>query len=89
MIKRRSLLLVLSCLVCILYANRPMEYLDRGLVAMEANDGVYLSWRILGVDSMNVGFNLYRNGEKINASLITESSNYQDVSLIHFEKVCL
>lgn len=41
-----------------------MEYLDRVLIAMEANDGIYLSWRMLGIDSMNVGFNLYRNEEK-------------------------
>ena len=57
---------------------RQMEYLDRGLVAVKISGGVYLSWRYLGTDSPAVGFNLYRNGTKINASPITASTNYTD-----------
>jgi hypothetical protein len=55
-----------------------MEYLDRGLVAVKVSGGVYLSWRYLGTDDPSTGFNLYRNGVKINASLITTSTNYTD-----------
>ena len=60
------------------YAKRPMEYLDRALVAMEVRNAVYLSWRMLGTDAPDIGFNLYRNGEKINVQPITESTNYTD-----------
>lgn len=59
---------------------RQVEALDRGLVAMSANRGVYLSWRYLGTDSTEVGFNIYRDGTKINDALITNSTNYQDAS---------
>ncbi|XAW89851.1 rhamnogalacturonan lyase [Vibrio sp. CDRSL-10 TSBA] len=58
--------------------TRPMEYLDRGLVALERSDGVYLSWRMLGADNRDIGFNLYRNGEQINTTPITTSTNYLD-----------
>lgn len=61
-------------------ATRKMEYLDRGLVAMETSSGVYLSWRMLGTDSSDIGFNLYRNGVKITSSPITTSTNYLDTS---------
>jgi hypothetical protein len=55
-----------------------MEYLDRGLVAVKISGGVYLSWRYLGTDDPSVGFNLYRNGTKINNTPITTSTNYTD-----------
>lgn len=59
---------------------RQVEALDRGLVAIKTTKGIYLSWRYLGTDSSSVGFNIYRNGTKINSSLITNSTNYLDAS---------
>lgn len=42
-------------------AQRQMEYLDRGLVAIPSNEGgVFVSWRLLGTDADDMGFNLYR-----------------------------
>ena len=61
-------------------AQRPMEYLNRGMVGLEVSNGVFLSWRMLGTDAPNVGFNLYRNGAKINSTPITTSTNYVDGS---------
>ncbi|WP_319005783.1 OmpL47-type beta-barrel domain-containing protein [Metabacillus niabensis] len=58
--------------------KKQMETLDRGLVAMKTEEGVYIGWRFLGTDSKNVSFNLYRNSEKINSSPITSSTNYVD-----------
>ena len=58
--------------------KRPMEYLDRGLVALELKDGVFLSWRMLGTDRPEVGFHLSRNGKRITSEPITESTNYLD-----------
>ena len=54
---------------------RQVEALDRGLIAVSAWDGVFLSWRFLGTDPEDIGFNVYRNGEKINDDLITNSTN--------------
>lgn len=49
------------------FKQRQMEYLDRGLVAVKTNEGVFVSWRWLGTESNTVKYNLYRDGEKINA----------------------
>ena len=42
-----------------------MEYLDRGLAAVQTDDGVFLSWRLLGTEAYDTVFSVYRNGEKI------------------------
>ena len=44
---------------------RPVEYLDRGLVAAETSDGIFLSWRFLGNEPDGISWNVYRDGEKI------------------------
>lgn len=59
---------------------RQVENLDRGLVAIKTSSGVYLSWRYLGTDSSSIGFYIYRNGSKVNSSLLTSSTNYLDAS---------
>jgi len=56
-----------------------MEFLDRGLVAVKVSNGVFLSWRMLGTDSRNIAFNIYRNKSTlVNSAPITESTNYLD-----------
>ncbi|HEX2926511.1 MAG TPA: hypothetical protein VHP38_09700 [Ruminiclostridium sp.] len=57
---------------------RQMEYLDRGIVAVKVSNGVFISWRMLGTDPEDIGFNIYRDGKKINSSLITSVTNYVD-----------
>jgi rhamnogalacturonan endolyase len=57
-----------------------MEYLNRGVMAVKTNSGVYLSWRWLGTDVPSTGFNIYRNGVKITASPIVSSTNFTDGS---------
>lgn len=61
-------------------AAKQMEYLDRGVVAIRSADGVYVGWRMLGDDPANIGFNVYRNGTRLNNSPITNSTNYFDAS---------
>lgn len=83
--KKQVLFFLFVCFTMISAANsRPMEYLDRGLVAMEVENGVnskiYLSWRMLGIDPVNIGFNLYRNGQRINFLPLTKTTNYEDLS---------
>ena len=54
-----------------------MEKLDRGLVALPAQDlGIFLCWRLLGTDSKNVCFDVERDG-KIIAHQV-KLTNYTD-----------
>ena len=77
----RCLLFVL-CLyqLSTIQAQRQMEKLDRGLVAVKVNNGVFLSWRVFGTDPKEVAFNIYRNGTKVNTSPITGATNMVDAS---------
>ncbi len=59
--------------------GRQMEALGRGLVAVKTGDGVFLSWRLLGTESYDTSFNVYRNGSLI-ASNISGSTNYLDTA---------
>ena len=55
-------------------AQRVMEKLDRGLVAVKSSEGVFLSWRILGEEYYDVEYNVYRDGSKINATPLSVSN---------------
>lgn len=60
-------------------AQRKVEKLNRGLIAMRTNTSqVYLSWRLLGTESTETSFNLYRNGKKINTSPISKTTDFVD-----------
>ncbi|MEE0996333.1 MAG: T9SS type A sorting domain-containing protein [Paludibacteraceae bacterium] len=74
-------LLLIALLLCswsLSAASRQMEYLDRGVVAVKVNNGVFLSWRYLGTDDPSVGFNIYRDGTKVNDAPVTTKTNYLD-----------
>lgn len=60
------------------YSKRQMEGLDRGLVAVASQGGVFLSWRMFATDPADISFNIYRNGIKVNNSPIHTSTNYFD-----------
>ncbi|WP_408960703.1 rhamnogalacturonan lyase [Natrinema sp. 74] len=55
-----------------------MESLDRGLVAVPVEDGVLVRWRLLGTEPIDLGFHVFRNGERVNNKPITESTNFLD-----------
>jgi len=64
-------------------AQRQMENLTRGIVAVKQTNSVYVSWRLFGTDPETVTFNLYRmtdGGEPVmvNEKPIAESTNYMD-----------
>ncbi len=60
-------------------AQRQMEKLGRGVVAINQGDGeVYVGWRMLGTDPNNIAFNVYRNSTRVNSQPITESTNLID-----------
>ena len=63
------------------HAQRQMEKLDRGVIAMRnSSSATFVSWRVLGLDSASTTYNLYRstNGGaavKVNASPLTVSNH--------------
>ncbi len=65
-------------------AQRQMERLDRGVVAVhDSNGDVFVSWRLLGTDRPDVGFNLYRQSEgaaaeRLNDQPLTGGTNFLD-----------
>jgi hypothetical protein len=60
---------------------KQMEYLNRGVIAVRSSaTKVYIGWRLLGTDSANATFNIYRNGILLNSSPISTSTNYEDVT---------
>lgn len=71
-----SLLLLLLTITS--FAQRVVDRLDRGLVAMKVSNGVFLSWRILGEEYYDVEYNVYRGTTKLNDTPLTVS-NYTDL----------
>ncbi|WP_408960705.1 rhamnogalacturonan lyase [Natrinema sp. 74] len=55
-----------------------MESLGRGLVAVPVEGGVLVRWRLLGTEPVDLGFHVFRDGERVNDEPITESTNFLD-----------
>ncbi|MCR4854174.1 MAG: autotransporter-associated beta strand repeat-containing protein [Prevotella sp.] len=58
-------------------AQRATDKLNRGLIAVKTDAGVFCSWRILGEEYYDVKYNVYRDGTKLNAEPLNVS-NYVD-----------
>ena len=60
--------------------DRSMEWLDRGLVAVRAQEGgIFLSWRLLATEyGQDIAFHVYRNGAKITSEPLTTKTNLVD-----------
>ena len=58
--------------------ERQAEYLDRAPVAVHADNGVLVSWRMLGTDPDDISFHVYRDGERITEEPIESSTNLLD-----------
>ncbi|BBE23541.1 rhamnogalacturonan exolyase YesX [Arthrobacter sp. MN05-02] len=57
---------------------RQVEHLDRAPVAVMTEGGVYIGWRMLGLDADSIGFHVYRDGVRITDTPITGSTNLLD-----------
>ena len=78
--KKLLLSIVLVCMsVASAVAQRMTDALDRGLVAIQTDGGVFCSWRILAEEYYDVTYNLYRDGVKVNQEPLTVS-NYTDAA---------
>ena len=66
------------------FAQRQMERLGRGVVAVNQGDGkVFVGWRLLGNDPDAIAFNVYRAADsgrpvKLNDKPITEATSFVD-----------
>ncbi|MCR4918685.1 MAG: carbohydrate-binding protein [Prevotella sp.] len=77
--KHRLLLsaVLLSVLAPSARAQRVVDKLQRGIVAVPVSGGNLVSWRILGEEYYDTQYNLYRNGTKLNSTPLSVS-NYKD-----------
>ena len=89
--KKTLIIMLLACLTGVSYAQRVVDKLNRGLVAVPQGDkigqddrygmsgtGIFVSWRILPTEYYDTKYNLYRGTTKIASNLTV--SNYQDDS---------
>lgn len=81
--KTRKLLLYFCLILFFLIAKsasaqRPMEKLDRGVVAQKVSNGVYVNWRITSDEWNNTSYKVYRDGTLIYSTTATQASNYLD-----------
>jgi rhamnogalacturonan endolyase len=80
-------IIITSLLSITLHAQRQMEYLNRGIVAMPDGKGnIFVSWRLLATDAPEVSFNLYRsvnnaNTTRLNATPITTATAWLDETI--------
>lgn len=69
---------MLFCFVCANgFAQRVTDKLNRGLIAMKVEGGIFLSWRIYGEEYYGTEFYVYRDGTKLNDKPIAVS-NFTD-----------
>jgi rhamnogalacturonan endolyase len=57
---------------------KQVERLNRGLISVRSGTANLVSWRLLGNEAANTGFNVYRGTTKVNAAPITGSTNLLD-----------
>ena len=65
--------------------SRVEEQLDRGLVAVRRPEGVYIGWRLLRRDPMDIAFHLYRESQegqlvRVSTSPITDTTDFLDTT---------
>lgn len=83
----KKLLAILFTVHCSLFTSpawaqyqtypQQMEHLDRGVVALPAQDkGIFISWRLLGTDAKGTTFDLQRDGKTIAKGL--KVTNFTD-----------
>lgn len=55
-----------------------VDNLGRGVIAVKADNGVFVSWRSLPTDDAKLAFDIYRDGLKINDTPISKMTNFTD-----------
>ena len=75
-LKKLTTVLLFLALSMTASAQRFIDNLDRGVVAVKTSGGVFVSWRIQSDEYYDVTYNLYRDGSKIAENL--KVSNFND-----------
>jgi rhamnogalacturonan endolyase len=81
---RCFIFLVAMTLATAVCAQRHMEHLGRGVIAIrQPEDRVFISWRILATDAANISFNVYRSTGKqkplkLNGKPLSGSTHFTD-----------
>lgn len=80
---KKIILLIISLLSVSIFAQRQMENLDRGVITVKSNGQFFVGWRVLGTDSDDLAFNLYRKSGnkkavKLNDKPIFGATNFLD-----------
>lgn len=86
--KRFLITCCLCQMLCVSLVNgqRIMEKLGRGVVATRTSaTKILVSWRLLGTEPQDIGFNVYRSANggtavKLNGAVLTKGTNYEDFS---------
>ncbi len=85
---RKNVLLITALFLMLLSAQAQyqMEYLTRGVYAVNSGNGkVFVSWRLLGTENNDLSFNLYRtvNGKtaKLNKAPLQTATGFTDESV--------
>lgn len=77
-----KLILAATLFSGLLYSQRQMEYLKRGIVAIPSDSGVFISWRLLGTEAQNTHFDVYRTEnnqtQKLNKKPLLNETNFLD-----------
>jgi hypothetical protein len=81
-------MVIVALLAALCRAEQPvriMENLGRGVVAVRNSSGAFVSWRLLGTELADIGFNLYRStaggaAVKVNGSVLTGATCYTDTA---------
>ena len=82
--KQTVFLFIALFFCCSATAQRQMEYLNRGIVAVPDGKGnIFVSWRLLVTDDDKIAFNIYRSMNnakaiKINKTPVAAFTNYND-----------
>ncbi len=82
--KQTVFLFIALFFCCTATAQRQMEYLNRGIVAVPDGKGnIFVSWRLLVTDDDKIAFNIYRSMNnakaiKINKTPVAAFTNYND-----------
>jgi rhamnogalacturonan endolyase len=83
LIMKNTILLLLLLSSSSIFAQRQMENLDRGIIAVKNNNQFFIGWRVLGTDPDDLAFNLYRKSGakkavKLNEKPILGATNFID-----------
>ena len=75
---KRSAVLYVYNRLTLLDNARQTEWLDRGAIALQSENGIFVSWRLLADEySQDITFNIYRNGVRLNNTPL-RITNFED-----------